>query len=115
MAHETQTGDWHDEKKKTTAVYDVLRYLARNPERARQLIGQDEEARQLFETEGRIKVPTSARVIFFPREEGEGEDCLNLGSSVILRVPPPGYENATDEQLEDFVLGNYPYWPPVRD
>ena len=101
--------DWSDDTKKNDAVYKVLRYLAENPEEGLKRVGKDDEARKLFEKVGGIQVPVEkgARVIFF----ATGEQALRVGASVILEVPPK-LLNATDDQLEQFVLGNYTYWPP---
>jgi hypothetical protein len=102
--------EWSDETKKNEAVYKVLRYLAENPDEGLKCVGNDDEARKLFEDKGAITVPTEkgARVIFF----ATGERALQVGASVILEVPPKRL-NATDEQLKVYVLGNYTYWPPT--
>jgi hypothetical protein len=103
--------DWATDKKKREAVYKVLKYLSENPEEGLKRVGKDDEARKLFEDKGEIGVPVErgARVIFF----ATGEQALNVGASVILEVPPKMLD-ATDDQLENFILGNYTYWPPNR-
>jgi hypothetical protein len=101
--------DWTDPTKKNRAVYKVLRYLAAHPDEGAELVGRDDKARQLFETIGGIRVPVEddARVIFFPA----GERDLEVGSSVILEVPPENVATKSDEDLKQYVLGNYEYWP----
>jgi hypothetical protein len=103
------TNDWADDKKKNTAVYKVLRYLAANPEEGEGLVGRDDKARQLFEKIGGIRVPVEddARVIFFP----SGERDREIGSSVILEIPSEDATKVNDEDLKKYVLGNYEYWP----
>jgi hypothetical protein len=107
-----KTGDWYDLDKKNEAVYKVLEYLAQNPDDGSKRVGKDDEARQLFEEKGGIQVPVSdgARVIFF----ASGERALLHGASVVLEVPPGRITGATDDQLKQFVLGNYPYWRPRK-
>jgi hypothetical protein len=101
--------DWSNEKTKNKAVYKVLRHLAAHPDEGADLVGRDDKARQLFETVGGIRVPVedNARVIFFP----SGERGLNVGASVILEIPSEEARGMTDEELKQFVLGNYEYWP----
>ena len=105
-----RNGDWYDDKKKNGAVYQLLRYIAKNQEDGLRCVGKDDDARRLFEDKGGIHVPVKngARVIFF----APGEQALLVGASVILEVPPARLTNPTDEQLKKFVLGNYSYWPP---
>ncbi len=114
------TGPWYNEDTKIMAVYDVLHYLMRNPREGLSRVGNDVEAKNLFEREGRITVPVNqgARVIFFAPDEGEiyeGDGRLAFGSSVIIRVPPDGVPtNLTDFELMTLCLvgTSYPYWPP---
>ena len=103
-------GDWYDRSKKNPAVYNLLRHLAAHPEDGLKCIGKDDDARKLFEDKGGIKVPTDkgARVIFF----APGERALEVGSSVILEIPPAPLSRPTDEQLKAFILGNYEWWLP---
>jgi hypothetical protein len=116
MDEATTTDDWSDPIKKIGAVYNLLRYLAKNPQEGLNRVGKDDDAKDLFEKKGGITVPVAqgARVIFFTPDEGK-DHPLGVGSSVIIRVPPVGFDgNATDQQLQEAcVLGNYPYWPPI--
>jgi hypothetical protein len=102
--------DWKDLHKKCDAIYKVLRYLAKNHDEGMACVGDDAKTTDLFQLRGEIVVPakTVGRVIFF----GSGEEALNFRGSVTIEVPPLGLENATDEELMPYVLGNYPYWPP---
>src|SRR5437870_5425486 len=101
-------GDWYNRTTKNPAVYKVLRYLAAHPEDGLNCIGKDDKARSLFEDKGGIQVPVDrgARVIFF----AQGERALQVGSSVILELPPPGLKEPTNKQLREFILGNYEWW-----
>lgn len=120
MDNQTRTGDWYIEDPKLRAVYDVLRYLVRNPLEGLRRVGNDAEAINLFQTEGRITVPVDqgARVIFLAPNEGQiypGDGRLGVGSSVIIRVPPEGIStNLSDFELMNLCIVNaaYPYWPP---
>ena len=103
------SGDWTTEDPKTDAVYNVLRYLARNPEEAAACAGNDQKAHELFERVGGIKIPQGQRVIIF----GSGEKKLEFRGSVILEVPH-GVSQLSDDQLKRFVLGNYSYWRPTE-
>lgn len=106
MSNAITTGDWSDPKKKCEAVYNVLRELATQSTEALACVGRDTNAQNFFKKFGGIEVPVGARVIIF----GSGEQALKLGSSVILEIPP---RPLTDLELRDYVLGNYPYWPPT--
>jgi hypothetical protein len=107
----SETEGWYDLDKKSDAVYKVLRYLAEHPDEGLECVGDDEKARQLFEDQSGVKVPTEngARVIFF----APGEQALIHGGSVIIEVPSQPVTNASDDQLKIRILGNYPYWPPT--
>jgi hypothetical protein len=102
--------EWKDLGKKCDAIYKVLRHLARNHEEGMSCVGDDVKTQELFELKSGLRVPveTGARVVFF----ASGEEALNHRGSVIIEVPPAGLENATDEELMGYILGNYPYWPP---
>ena len=111
MDKQTRSGDWYDETKKLKAVYKVLHYLAEHQQEASDCVGNDAKARQLFKDHGGIVVPElkddpSARVVILA--PGEKAD---VGTSVVLEIPPPELKDASDNQLFYFVVGAYPYWP----
>lgn len=100
-------GDWSDPVKKTTAVYKVLRYLAKNPKQGLALVGDDVAAAQFFKKISGIDVPKGQRVTFF----APGEQALRHAGSVALEVPATE-STGSDLELKSYILGNYPYWPP---
>jgi hypothetical protein len=104
-----KTGDWYDRDKKREAIVKVLRYVADNPEKGMECVGNDEKAHALFREIGNIEIPKEegGRAIFF----APGEKKLEPGSSVIIELPAAGSNTgATDNDLLKYVLGNYVHW-----
>jgi hypothetical protein len=108
MANGT-TDPWYDSEKKVDALFKVLRHVAEFPEKGLDCVGDDTKANTLFLEQGEIEVPQAdgARVIFFK----PGEKALLHGGSIIIEIPPRKIVGAPDEQLMNYLLTSYPYWP----
>jgi hypothetical protein len=108
------TGDWFKRKEKREAILRVMKHIAGNPADGQKCVGNDAEARKLFEDPkvGNIAIPADARVIVFKA----GELDLREGSSVIIELPPapatmPTHSpNPSDRELLSYVIGNYVHW-----
>jgi len=100
-----QTSDWSDEHKKNPAVHKFVEYLQNNQTQAERCVGNDAEAKRLFQDETKMMVPDDARVIVFPT----GTKEKNAGGSVIVQIPAP---KATETDRQECILGTYEYWKP---
>jgi hypothetical protein len=113
-----QTGDWYDAEKKNAAVFNFLYYLATNSDsqKVKDCIGNDEQARALFQEMGGIPVPPGEIVrVVLPDEKAifpEDQKDREHNGPVIVRIPPSTMANASTGQMQSYILGPYIYWPP---